>query len=73
MLVYYNNFFYIFKGFKKTYNKNIDYKSNIFSDKFQLNYKYIKTNQNQKLKTQFFGLFQVFIFCQKTDLQMKAF
>ena len=44
---------------KQDYNKGVKPKSYAPGDKFWLNSKYLKTKQNQKLKTKFFGLFWV--------------
>ena len=44
---------------KQAHNKGVKPKSYALSDKIWLNSKYIKTIQNRKLETKFFGLFRV--------------
>ena len=44
---------------KRAHNKGVKPRSYVLGDKIWLNSKYIKTKQNQKLETKFFGPFQV--------------
>ena len=53
------NLYYAKKLQKWAYNKDIKYKIYSSNNKFRLNSKYIKTKQNRKLETKFFGSFQV--------------
>ena len=50
---------------KKAYNKGVKPQSYASKEKFWLNSKYIKTKQNQKLKTKFFGPFQILHLVEK--------
>ena len=50
MIIYKKNFYYIWKYKKQNHNKNIRSQSYIISNKLQLNSKYIKTKQKQKLE-----------------------
>lgn len=46
-------------------------RSYVFSNKVWLNSKYIKTKQNYKLVTKFFGLFQVFYLVKNQVYKLK--
>ena len=53
------NFYHAQEFQKQAYNKGVKSKSYTFDNKVWLNSKYIKTNQNRKLKAKFFGPFRV--------------
>ena len=59
MTVYWENLHYTQKFEKWAYNESFKPRNYAPGDKILLNNKYIKTKQNQKLKTMFFRLFQM--------------
>ena len=59
MTVCQKNLYHAQKFQKRAYDKGVRPKSYAPGDKIWLNSKYLKTKQNQKLETKFFGLFRV--------------
>ena len=58
MIVCRENLYQAQKFQKRAQNKGVKPKNYILNNKIWLNSKYIKTKQNWKLETKFFGLFQ---------------
>lgn len=61
----------IYKFQKKVSNREVKLQSYIPSDKVCLSRKYLKTNQNQKLKAKFLNLFQVLQLVDKQTYKLK--
>ena len=59
MIVCRENLYHAQELQKRAHDKGVKPRSYVPDDKVWLNSKYIKTKQNQKLETKFFGLFQV--------------
>ena len=59
MIICKENFHHTQELQKRAYNKGVKPKNYALDDKIWLNSKYIKTKQNRKLETKFFGLFWV--------------
>ena len=57
MIVCYKTIYHTKEFQKQAYNKSIKPKSYALGNKVWLNSKYIKTKQNQKVDTKFFGPF----------------
>ena len=70
-LVCRDNLFDAQKLQKQAHNKGMKPKSYVLDNKIWLNSKYIKTKQNQKLKTNFFPLFQVLHLVKKQAWKLK--
>ena len=62
---YKKNFHHAQELQKQTHNKSVKSRNYASSNKIWLNSKYIKIKQNQKLKTKFFKLFQIFYSVRK--------
>ena len=60
MIVCRENLHHTQKLQKRAHNKSVKPNSYALGDKVWLNSKYIKTKQNRKLETKFFGPFRVF-------------
>ena len=71
MIVCHKNIYHIQELQKSVQNKSIKLNSYILDDKVWLNGKYIKTKQNKKLETKFFGLFQVLYSINKQANKLK--
>ena len=56
---------------KQAHNKGVEPKSYALSDKVLLNNKYIKTKQNQKLETKFFGFLKMLFLVGKQAYNFK--
>ena len=71
IIIYWQNLHHTQKFQNQAYNKGVKPKSHVFGDKVWLNSKYIKTKQNQKLKTKFFKLFQILHFVDNQTYKLK--
>ena len=71
MIVCQENFYHAQKLQKRAYNKGVKSRSYVPGDKVWLNSKYIKTKQNQKLETKFFGLFPVLHLIEKQAYKLE--
>ena len=71
MTVCRKNFHYAQDLQKQAYNKGVEPKSYVYSDKIWLNNKYIKTKRNWKLEVKFFVPFQVLYLVGKQDYKLE--
>lgn len=69
--IYWRNFHHTQKLQKWAHNKTVKSSNYVSSNKIWLNSRYIKTKQNQKLKTKFFGPFYMFYLVGKQVYKLK--
>ena len=69
--VCYQNLLYAWDLQKRAHNKKVKSRSYASGEKVWLNSKYIKTQKNKKLKSKFFGPFQIFHIVRKQSYKLE--